>query len=37
MLPEEFRSYVVDVNGVSGTVLLPPDSELDPVDRLRSE
>ena len=37
MLPDEFRSYVVDVNGVSGTVLLPPDSELGPVDRLRSD
>ena len=37
LLPEEFRSYVVDVNGVSGTVLLPPDSELGPVDQRRSE
>jgi hypothetical protein len=37
MLPEEFRHYVVDVNGVSGTVLLPPASAPDPLDGRRSE
>ena len=31
MLSEEFQLYVVDVNGVSGSVLLPPSREpLDP-------
>lgn len=31
-LPEEPRSYVVDVNGVRGTVLLPPEVEDEPLD-----
>ncbi len=32
-LSEEIRSYVVDVNGVSGTVLLPPDPDAGPFDQ----
>jgi inhibitor of cysteine peptidase len=28
-----YRLFVVDVNGVSGSVLLPPDDELSPLDR----
>jgi hypothetical protein len=32
MLSDEVRAYLVDVNGVGGTVLLPPESQtpLDP-------
>ena len=33
MLGQEHRLWVVDVNGVSGTVLLPPDAEAEPLDR----
>jgi hypothetical protein len=32
MLSDEVRAYVVDVNGVRGTVLLPPDADPDPFD-----
>lgn len=33
MLSEEFRLYVIEVNGVSGSVSLPPERELAPFDR----
>jgi hypothetical protein len=36
-LSDAIRSYVVEVNGVSRTLLLPPDSEADSFDHPRSE
>jgi inhibitor of cysteine peptidase len=33
MLEGEYRLFVVDVNGVSGSVMLPPDDEVSPFDR----
>jgi inhibitor of cysteine peptidase len=33
MLEGEHRLVVVDVNGVSGSVMLPPDDETSPFDR----
>jgi hypothetical protein len=35
MLSDEVSSYLVDVNGVRGTVVLPPDADDDPFDEDR--
>jgi inhibitor of cysteine peptidase len=37
MLEEEFRFYVVDVNGVSWSVVLPPGHPPDPFERVPLE
>lgn len=37
MLGGGFRYYVVDVNGVSGSVALPPDRDLLPFDARRTD